>query len=75
MSVPPVRPTGDLPGRSVLDPPADGVVLELLLPREQAMTVSDYTVGLADVPGMTTRPADLVRTPAHDGDLVVVVGR
>lgn len=72
----PVRPTGDLPNEiRFYDPPADGVVLELLLPREQAMTVSDYTVGLADVPGMTTRPADLVRTPAHDGDLVVVVGR
>jgi hypothetical protein len=56
------------------DPPADGFVAMLRplgagLPR---IYVSDYTLGLEQIPGFTPRPADLARSPAHNSDIVVV---
>jgi hypothetical protein len=56
------------------DPPRDGFVVTMRLrgtglPR---IYVSDYTVGLEQVPGFGPRPADLARSPAHSSDIVVV---
>jgi Peptidase family M28 len=56
------------------DPPREGFVVTMQLrgvglPR---IHVSDYTVGLEQVPGFTPRPADLARSPAHSSDIVVV---
>jgi hypothetical protein len=56
------------------DPPRDGFVVTMRLrgtglPR---IYVSDYTVGLEQVPGFRPRPADLARSPAHSSDIVVV---
>jgi hypothetical protein len=56
------------------NPPAAGFVLTLQLrgtdlPR---IYVSDYTVGLDELPGFRPRPAGLVRSPAHSSDIVVV---
>jgi hypothetical protein len=56
------------------DPPADGFVATLRLPGAglPRIYVSDYTVGLEQIPGFTPRPADLARSPAHNSDIVVV---
>jgi hypothetical protein len=56
------------------NPPRDGFVVTMRLrgtglPR---IYVSDYTVGLEQVPGFKPRPADLARSPAHSSDIVVV---
>lgn len=59
------------------DPPAEGVRIRLWLegapdgagPR---LALTDYTVGLAGLPGYDERPPELTRTPRHWGDLVVV---
>jgi hypothetical protein len=56
------------------DPPTAGFVATLRLrgaglPR---IYVSDYTVGLEQVPGFRPRPTDLARSPAHSSDIVIV---
>jgi Peptidase family M28 len=56
------------------DPPPSGVRVSLRLaePAAPAVSVSDYTVGLAAVPGFTPPPPGVDRSPAHSSDLVVV---
>lgn len=56
------------------DPPPGGVRVTLRLPGPEPprISLSDYTVGLEQVPGFTPRPADLERSPDHGADLVVV---
>jgi hypothetical protein len=34
--------------------------------------VSDYTLGLEQIPRFAPKPADLARSPAHNSDIVVV---
>ena len=56
------------------DPPTEGFVATLLLPGAglPRICVSDYTLGLEQIPRFTPRPADLARSPAHNSDIVVV---
>lgn len=56
------------------DPPADGVRLRLRVPDTAGLrlSLSDYTVGLAGLPGYAERPPTLTRSSAHWSDLVVV---
>jgi hypothetical protein len=55
------------------DPPPNGFTVVLQLrggaPR---LYVSDYTVGLEQLPGFTPRPPALDRSPHHSSDIVVV---
>ena len=56
------------------DPPPDGIRVTLRLPGSEPprISLSDYTVGLEQVPGFTARPAHLDRSLDHSSDLVVV---
>ncbi len=56
------------------DPPLEGfrVTLRSLGPEPPRIALSDYTVGMEQVPGFTPRPSDLERSPDHSSDLVVV---
>lgn len=56
------------------DPPPEGIRLTLRLPGSERprISLSDYTVGLAQLPGIAPRPTDLDRSPDHSSDLVVV---
>jgi hypothetical protein len=56
------------------DPPVDGFVATLRLPGAglPRIYVSDYTMGLEQVPGFKPRPVDLARSPVHNSDIVVV---
>jgi hypothetical protein len=56
------------------DPPPDGVGVRLRMRGQQPprIVLSDYTVGLEQVPGLTPRPGDLDRSLDHSSDLVVV---
>ena len=56
------------------DPPVDGFVPTLRLPGAglPRIYVSDYTMGLEQVPGFKPRPVDLARSPVHNSDIVVV---
>jgi hypothetical protein len=56
------------------DPPPDGftVVLELRGGGVPQFYISDHTVGLERIPGFTTRPPGLDRSPDHSSDILVV---
>lgn len=56
------------------DPPPEGIRVRVHLPGPDLPTVfvSDYTIGLAAVPGLVPRPPHLGRSSAHSAELVVV---
>jgi hypothetical protein len=56
------------------DPPPNGftVTLHLRGSAVPQLYVSDYTVGLQQLPGFTPRPPGLDRSPYHSSDIVVV---
>ena len=56
------------------DPPPNGFTVALRLRGSGApqLYVSDYTVGLEQLPGFTQRPPALDRSPYHSSDIVVV---
>jgi hypothetical protein len=56
------------------DPPPNGFTLTLQLRGSTVpqLYVSDYTVGLEQLPGLTPRPPGLDRSPYHSSDIVVV---
>ena len=56
------------------DPPPNGFTVALQLRGSGApqLYVSDYTVGLEQLPGFTQRPPALDRSPYHSSDIVVV---
>jgi hypothetical protein len=56
------------------DPPSDGIRVTLRFPSGQPLRVglSDYTVGLEEIPGFTERPHDVDRSTLHSSDLVIV---
>jgi len=56
------------------DPPPNGFTVTLRLRGSAAsqLYVSDYTVGLEQLPGFTPRPHALDRSPHHSSDIVVV---
>jgi hypothetical protein len=56
------------------DPPVEGIRVTLRLLGEDPLRVglSDYTVGLAEIPGFTERPPDVDRSTSHSSDLLIV---
>jgi hypothetical protein len=56
------------------DPPSEGVRVTLRLPTGKPLRVglSDYTVGLEEIPGFTKPPPDVERSTFHSSDLVIV---
>ena len=56
------------------DPPSDGIRVTLRLPGEEPLRagLSDYTVGLEEIPGFTEPPPNVDRSTLHSSDLVVV---
>jgi hypothetical protein len=56
------------------DPPSDGIRVTLRLPGEESPRVglSDYTVGLEEIPGFVEPPPDVDRSTLHSSDLVIV---
>jgi hypothetical protein len=56
------------------DPSSEGIRVTLRLPTGRPLRVglSDYTVGLEEIPGFTERPPDVDRSTFHSSDLVVV---
>lgn len=56
------------------DPPPDGIRVTLRLPTGQHLRagLSDYTVGLEEIPGFTEPPPNVDRSTLHSSDLVVV---
>jgi hypothetical protein len=56
------------------DPPRDGIRVTLRLQgtKRPRISLSDYTVGLEQIPGFTPRPPHLDRSPDHSSDLLVV---
>jgi hypothetical protein len=56
------------------DPPAEGVRVTLRLPGGEPLKVglSDYTVGLEEIPGYTEPPPDVDRSASHSSALVVL---
>jgi hypothetical protein len=56
------------------DPPPEGITVTLRFrgPTPRQISLSDYTVGIEQVPGFAPRPSQLDRSPDHSSDLVVV---
>jgi hypothetical protein len=56
------------------DPPSEGVRVTLRLPSEETPRVglSDYTVGLEEIPGFYEPPPDMDRSTFHSSDLLIV---
>ena len=56
------------------DPPPNGVTVALQWRTSGApqLYISDYTVGLEQLPGFTPRPPALNRSPDHSSDIIVV---
>jgi hypothetical protein len=56
------------------DPPPEGITVTLRFrgPTPGRIAISDYTVGLEPVPGLTPRPRHVDRSPDHSSDLMVV---
>ena len=56
------------------DPPPNGFTMTLRLrgSADPQLYVSDYTVGLDQLPGLAPRPPGLDRSPYHTSDIVVV---
>jgi hypothetical protein len=56
------------------DPPPEGIRVTLRFSSGQPLRValSDYTVGLEEIPGFTERPHDVDRSTFHSSDLVIV---
>jgi hypothetical protein len=81
---PPVTSTPSYPGDAgteewpyelrFYDPPAEGIRVTLRLPTGQPLRVglSDYTVGLEEIPGFTEPPPDVDRSTFHSSDLLIV---
>jgi hypothetical protein len=56
------------------DPPSEGIRVTLRLPTGQPLRVglSDYTVGLEEIPGFTKPSPDVDRSTFHSSDLLIV---
>ena len=56
------------------DPPTEGVSVTLRFPGGQPLRVglSDYSVGLEEIPGFTERPPEVDRSTFHSSDLLIV---
>jgi hypothetical protein len=56
------------------DPPSAGIRVTLRLLGQEPLRVglSDYTVGLEEIPGFTEPPPDVDRSTLHSADLVIV---
>ena len=56
------------------NPPPEGIGVTLRVSGEEPLRVglSDYTVGLGEIPGFTERPSDVERSTFHSSDRVIV---